>query len=116
MGERKERFRGEKFRRQRMQEQKGFPVPHFPANTKLGIKTLGYLYSYCRHRPEDIALKYPKALTLADVFAGLADYIRERERYDAEIERELAFNSQKGLETSGVSLPRPKLSSLVDVA
>ena len=116
MSDKNERFRGESYRRQRSQELRaGFPVPEFPEASKISIKTLGYLYAFCRLRPEDIAAKYPKALTLADVFAGLSHYLRDRERIDAEIKRELAFNSATGLLTAG-SLPRVGLSSLVDVA
>jgi hypothetical protein len=112
-----ERYRGENFRRQRSQELKaGLPVPEFPKNTKIGIKTLGYLYAYCRLRPEDIAAKFPKALTLADVFLGLSHYLTDRERYDAEIQKERAFNSAAGLESSTAALPKVGLSSLVDLA
>jgi hypothetical protein len=115
MSDKNERFRGESYRRQRSQELRaGFPVPEFPEASRISIKTLGYLYAFCGLRPEDIAAKYPKALTLADVFAGLSHYLRDRERIDAEIKRELVFNSASGL-TAG-SLPRVGLSSLVDVA
>jgi hypothetical protein len=117
MAEKKERFRGENFRRQRFQEMRaGYPVPAFPEGSKISIKNLGYLYAFCRLRPEDIAAKYPKALTLADVFAGLSHYLRDRERYDVEIKKELAFNSRDSLATSSAALPRVGLSSLVDVA
>lgn len=117
MSEKKERYRGESVRRQRSQELKaGFPVPQFPANAKIGIKQLGYLYAYCRLRPEEIAAKFPKLLTLADVFSGLSHYLTDRERIDDEIRRELAFNSASGLNTSAAALPRVGLSSLVDVA
>ena len=94
MSDKPERFRGENFRRQRSQELKaGFPVPQFPEGSKISIKSLGYLYAYCRLPPEEIAAKFPKTLTLADVFAGLSHYLQDRERIDAEIKRELAFNS-----------------------
>src|SRR4051812_10975026 len=117
MTEKKERFRGENYRRQRSQELKaGFPVPEFSEASRINIKTLGYLYAYCRLRPEEIAAKYPKALTLADVFAGLSHYLTDRERIDSEIKRELAFNTASGLNSSAASLPRVGLSSLVDVA
>ena len=117
MSDKKERYRGESYRQQRSQEMKaGFPVPEFPDASRISIKTLGYLYAYCRLRPEDIAAKYPKALTLADVFAGLSHYLTDRERIDSEIKRELAFNSASGLGSSTVGLPRVGLSSLVDLA
>jgi hypothetical protein len=107
MSEKKERFRGENFRRQRSQELKaGYPVPHFPEGSKISIKSLGYLYAYCRPRPEEIAAKFPKSLTLADVFAGLSHYLRDRERIDSELKRELAFNGREGLTSSTVTLPR----------
>ena len=117
MSDKKERYRGESYRQQRSQEMKaGFPVPEFPEASRISIKTLGYLYAYCRLPPEEIAAKYPKSLTLADVFAGLSHYLTDRERIDSEIKRELAFNSASGLNSSAASLPRVGLSSLVDVA
>ncbi|MFO0890932.1 MAG: hypothetical protein U0790_17535 [Isosphaeraceae bacterium] len=115
MSEKKERYRGESYRRQRSQEMKaGYPVPQFPEASKISIKTLGYLYAYCRLRPEEIAGKFPKALTLADVFLGLSLYLRDRETIDAEIKRELAFNSTKGLVSSAAALPRVGLPSLIE--
>ena len=117
MSDKKERYRGESYRQQRSQEMKaGFPVPEFPEASRISIKTLGYLYAYCRLPPEDIAAKFPKTLTLADVFAGLSHYLTDRERIDSEIKRELAFNTASGLNSSAASLPRVGLSSLVDVA
>jgi hypothetical protein len=117
MTEKRERYRGESYRRQRSQELKaGYAVPQFPEASRISIKTLGYLYAFCRQQPEDIAAKYPKALTLADVFAGLSHYLRDRERIDAEIKSELAFNTATGLGSSTAALPRVGLSSLVDVA
>lgn len=117
MGEAKETYRGANFRRQRFQEPKaGLPVPAFPQTAKLGVKNLGYIYAYCRLRPEEIAARFPNAWTLAAVFAGLSHYLRDRERYDAEIQKELAFNSAKGLGSSTASLPRVGLLSLVDLA
>lgn len=117
MGETKERYRGASYRRHRTQELKaGLTAPEFPPTSKVGIKTLGYLYAYCRLRPEDIAAKFPKALTLADVFAGLSHYLKDRERYDAEIQKELAFNSASGLGSTTAALPRVGLHSLVDLA
>ena len=117
MAETKEAYRGANFRRQRFQEPKaGLPVPAFPQTAKLGVKNLGYLYAYCRLRPEEIAAKFPNALTLADVFAGLSHYLRDRERYDAEIQKELAFNSAKSLASSTAALPHVDLPSLLDLA
>ncbi|MFO0888221.1 MAG: hypothetical protein U0790_03635 [Isosphaeraceae bacterium] len=107
MSEKRERFRGENFRRQRSQEPKaGYPVPVFPEGSRISIKNLGYLYAYCRLRPEDIAAKFPKALTLADVFAGLSHYLRDREQIDAEIKKDLAFNARDGLSGVPATLPR----------
>jgi uncharacterized protein (DUF433 family) len=107
MSDKKERFRGESYRRQRSQEMRaGFAVPEFPEASRISVKTLGYLYAFCGLRPEEIAAKFPAKLTLADVFAGLSHYLRDRERIDAEIKRELAFNSGTGLSSASVSLPR----------
>jgi hypothetical protein len=117
MSDKKERFRGENYRRQRSQEMKaGFPVPEFPENSKIGIKTIAFLHAYCREEPREIAARYPKCLTLADVHLALAYYFRDYERYDAEIKQELAFNRRDGLISSTAALPRVGLSSLVDVA
>jgi hypothetical protein len=117
MSDKKERFRGENFRRQRSQELRaGFPVPEFPRGSKIGIKTIGYLHAWCREEPSAIAARYPKCLTLADVHFALGHYFTDRERYDAEIEREREFNTAAGLASSTVALPRVGLSSLVDVA
>jgi hypothetical protein len=117
MTEKRERFRGENYRRQRSQELKaGFPVPKFPETSKISIKQIAFLHAYCREEPHEIAARYPRVLTLADVHLGLAHYFRDRERYDAEIKKELAFNRRDGLTSSTVALPRVGLSSLLDVA
>jgi hypothetical protein len=117
MTEKKEPYRGANYRRQRSQELKaGFAVPEFPEASKISIKTVGYLYAYCRLRPEEIAAKYPRPLTLADVFAGLSHYLRDRERIDTEIKRELAFNSRDSLGSSTVALPRVGRRSLAEMA
>jgi hypothetical protein len=117
MGDKKEAYRGANYRRQRSQELKaGFPVPEFPESSRIGIKTIAYLHVYCREEPREIAARYPRCLTLADVHLALAHYFRDRERYDADIKKELAFNTREGLGCSAAALPRVGLSSLVDVA
>jgi len=108
MSDKPERFRGEKFRRQRSQGLKaGFPLPEFNQTSKLGIKQIAYLHRCCRIEPHLIAAKYPKALTLADVHLALAHYFRDPEPIDDEIKRELAFHSRESLSTESMTLPRP---------
>jgi hypothetical protein len=117
MSDKKEAYRGASYRRQRSQELKaGLPLPEFPETSKIGIKQIVFLHAYCREQPHEIAARYPKCLTLADVHLALAHYFRDREPIDSEIKREIAFNRRDGLESSTVSLPRVGLSSLVDVA
>ena len=75
MSDKPERFRGENFRRQRSQELKaGYPVPQFPEASRISIKTLGYLYAYCRLPPEEIAAKFPNPRHNEDIlYAHLAE-------------------------------------------
>ena len=117
MAEKKEPYRGANYRRQRSEELKaGFPVPEFRETSKVTIKNIAFLHAYCRKEPGDIVARFPKLLSLGDVHAALAHYFRDRERYDAEIKSELAFNTCDGLGISSAALPRVGLSSLVDVA
>ena len=111
-----EKFRGQNYRRQRLQELKaGFPVPQLP-ESKISIKNIAYLHAYCREQPHEIAARFPRVLTLADVHLALANYFADRSAYDAQIKKELAFNTRDGLGSLAVGLPRVGLSSLVDIA
>jgi hypothetical protein len=117
MSDKKERFRGESYRRQRSQELKaGFPVPEFPETSKISIKQIAFLHAYCREEPREIAARYPKCLSLADVHLALAHYFRDPGPIDNELKREIKFNTRNGLNSSTAALPRVGLSSLLDVA
>jgi hypothetical protein len=117
MADKKERFRGENYRRQRSMELKaGLPLPDFPETSKISIKQIAFLHAYCREEPREIAARYPKCLSLADVHLALAHYFRDPDPVDSEIKREIAFNLRDGLSTTTATLPRVGLSSLVDVA
>jgi hypothetical protein len=118
MPEKKERFRGENYRRQRSQEMRepAFSVPAFPEASRISIKQIAFLHAYCREEPREIAARYPKCLTLADVHAALSHYFRDPEAIDAELKREMKFNTRDGLEGSAVGLPKVGLSALLDVA
>jgi hypothetical protein len=94
----------------------GLPVPEFPESSKIGIKTIAYLHVYCREEPREIAARYPKCLTLADVHLALAHYFRNPGPINEELKREMKFNTATGLGSSTAALPRVGLSSLVDVA
>lgn len=107
MAEKKERFRGENYRRQRSQELKaGFPLPKFVPVKNINIKHIAYLHAYCRLEPRRIADRYPKVLSLADVHLALAHYFRDPSPIDEEIKRELDFNGRDGLASASMTLPR----------
>ena len=93
-----------------------FPLLTFPEDSKLSIKNIAYLHAYCRLQPDLIVSRYPKVLTLADVHLALAHYFRDREPVDAEIKRELAFNSRDSLGHSSMTLPGVGLQSLAELA
>ena len=61
-------------------------------------------------------LDIPRLLTLADVHLALAHYFRDPEAIDAEIKREMAFNSRDSLSSSSMTLPGVGLKSLVEFA
>jgi len=105
MGEERNR-RGRYGRREPQEFKAGFAVPAFPAASKIGIKQIAYLHSYCGLQPHVIAAKYPKVLTLADVHLALAHYFRNPAAIDAELKREFAFNARDGLNSPAMSMPR----------
>jgi hypothetical protein len=117
MSDKKEPYRGANYRRQRSQELKaGCPVPEFPETSKVSIKQIAFLHAFCREEPREIAARYPKCLTLADVHLALAHYFRNPGPINEELKREMKFNTRDGLGSSTAALPRVGLSSLVDVA
>ena len=117
MSEERETARRGRFGRRRASEFKaGFTVPEFPETSKVDIKHIAYLHAYCRLEPHLIAARYPKVLTLADVHLALAHYFRDPESIDAEIKREMAFNSRDSLSSSSMALPGVGLKSLVEFA
>ena len=118
MSDKRERYRGEAYRRQRTRELRASPfsVPAFPEASRISIKHIAFLHVYGGESPGEIASRYPKCLTLADVHAALCHYFRDPDPINAEIKLELAFNRGDGLKTQTAALPRVGLSSLVDVA
>ncbi len=117
MSDKKETCRGASYRRQRSQELRaGFPVPEFPETSKISIKTIAFLHAYCREEPREIAARYPKCLTLADVHLALALYYRNRSEIDEEIENERRFNVRDSLASPSMTLPRVGLQSLIETA
>jgi hypothetical protein len=114
-----ERFRGESYRRQRSRELQAspFPVPPpYPEASKIGIKQVAYLTIFCNESPGEIAARYPRTLTIANVHLALYHYFTNPEPINAEIRRDMALNRADSLSSSSASLPRVGLSSLVDVA
>lgn len=89
-----------------MEFKAGFPVPEFVPSSKFDIKHIAFLHAYCRLEPRQIASRYPKALTLADVHLALAHYFRNPGPIDEVIKRELEFNGRDGLKSSSMSLAR----------
>jgi hypothetical protein len=113
MSDRKERFRGHRFREQRSQELRaGFAVPPFPEASRISIKTIAFLHAYCREEPKEIAARFPKCLTLANVHAALCQYFTDPAPYDAEIKTELKTEHPRwpgflgGRFTEGAGSPR----------
>jgi hypothetical protein len=117
MSDKPEKFRGESYRRQRSREMRApaFTVPPFPETSRVSIKQIAFLHVHCQESPRDIAARFPKFLTLADVHAALSIYFRNPEPVDAEIRKEVAFNRGDALNTAAVALPRVRLASLVEV-
>lgn len=92
------------------------PLPEYPKDHKFSVKSIAYLHVYCRKTPQDIAARYPRALSLADVHLALAHYYLHCDAIDAEIARERAFNTQKALMGPSMRLPSVGLSSLIEAA
>ena len=87
-------------------------MPQFPEGSKISIKSPDIFtpIAVCRRKksPRNILM----TLTLADVFAGLSHYLQDRERIDAEIKGEVAFNLRDSLTQSLMTLPQVSLKSL----
>ena len=75
MGDKKERFGGRIPAATVARNEGGLPVPEFPEASTHKHQDARISVCILPPRPEDIAAKYPKALTLADVFAGLSLYL-----------------------------------------
>jgi hypothetical protein len=113
---RKSNSRRGSFAREGLEFKAGFPALDFPKDAKIGIKRIAYLHVYCSETPQEIAARYPRALTLADVHLALALYYRNRSQIDEEIERERGFNVRDSLGSPSMTLPRVGLQSLVETA
>jgi hypothetical protein len=80
------------------------------------VKHVAYLYAYCRKHPLDIVARYPKTLSPAQLHLALAHYYLNRERIDAEIERDRKLNTRDVLAGPAGRLPRMGLASLVEAS
>jgi hypothetical protein len=115
MGEERERPTRRDFFRRRWEEPSvDFPSVPLPEGSKITPKLVGYLHVYCRKSPAEIAARYPRAVTLAQVHLGLYHYFTNREAIDAVIEAELAFNARDSLGAASMTLPRATPSSPVE--
>ena len=92
------------------------PLPEYPKDHTFTVKSIAYLHVYCRKAPEELAARFPRTLSLADVHLALAHYYLNRDAIDAEIARERAFNTGKALHDASMSLPRMGLASLIEAA
>ena len=88
----------------------------YPAGSPISVKHVAYLYAYCRKHPFDIVARYPKTLSSAQLHIALAHYYLNRERIDAEIERDRKMNTRDFLSGPVGKLPGVSLSSLVEVS
>lgn len=109
------RFRGRRdFGRKWPEPKVDFPTVPYPEGSKITVKTIAFLHAYCGKAPVDIAARYPRAITLAQVHLGIYHYLSNREAIDAAIKEELAFNARDTLRGPSMTLPRVNLPSLVE--
>jgi uncharacterized protein (DUF433 family) len=113
MGEegRKPYRRGGNFGRRWPEPTVDFPPLPYPADARFSVKHIAYLHAYCGKEPREIAARYPRAITLAQVHLALYHYFSNRGPIDAEIAAEQRFSARKSLDEASMVLP-----SLRDVA
>lgn len=88
-----------------------------PENARFSVKQVAYLHAYLGHEPRDIAARYSKMTSLAEVHAALGRYFgEEKAAVDAEIARDRELNRRDSLAAGSRKLPGLSLASLVGVA
>src|SRR4051794_40645387 len=104
MGEKGEKPNRREFFRRKWEEPKvDFPDVPFPEGSKVTVKQVAYLHSFCHQTPADIVSRYP--VSLADVYLALYWYHKDRKAIDQVIRQELAFNARDTLGDASMSLP-----------
>src|SRR3954452_19483033 len=109
MGEKGEKPNRREFFRRKWEEPKvDFPAVPFPEGSKVTVKQVAYLHSFCHQTPADIVSRYPASL--AHVHLALYHYFNDRRAIDDVIKQELAFNARDTLGGPSMSLPsvRPR--------
>jgi hypothetical protein len=87
----------------------------YPRGSRVSVMQVAYLYGVARQGPFDIVARFAKDLTFAQLHVALAYYYLHKDAMDAELNRELEFNSSKGLSDASRRLPRVGLGGLVGV-
>src|SRR4051812_37129884 len=114
MGEKREKSAwGKKdFRRKWPETKVDFPVVPYPDGSRITVKAIAYLHSYCRQTPAEIVARYPRAMTLAHVHLALFHYFTNKEAIDSELAKEIRFNARDTLGDASMTLPSVGLASL----
>ncbi len=90
-----------------------FPAVPYPENARFSIKQIAYLHAYCGKEASDIAARYPRTISLAQIHLALFHYFSNREPIDREIAAEMRFDRRKSLDEASMSLPSVRIDSLV---
>lgn len=82
-----------------------FPMLPYPQGAAFSIKQIAYLHSYCLKEPRDIVARYPKVLSLGQVYLALAHYYLDKEAMDEALAAEVRAATRKSLDGPSMSLP-----------
>ncbi len=111
--ERRKPWKRKDFGRKWPEPKSEFPAMPYPENARFSIKQIAYLHAYCGKEASDIAARYPRTISLAQIHLALFHYFSNREPIDKEIAAELRFDRRKSLDEVSMTLPSIRIDSLV---